>query len=183
MALFDVMTISVALALDASGVALSLGLDERITKGRKLLSIISFGFFQFLFVFIGGLFGYFFNTYIYSLPSIVGGIIILAVGILMFREGFSKEEKFDNIKWYIILILGISVSIDALVVGFSTFNNFLSNYILFKNSLIVGIITSLLTAIAFLISKTICKICFIKKYSDFLAGIILILFGIKMIFF
>ncbi len=183
MSLIEVLAISVALALDAFGVALSVAIDDRINKTKTLLLIFSFGFFQFLFAFVGGFSGNLFDKYIYTLPSLVGGIIILLVGIFMFKEGLSDEQKIKEIHWYIIIILGISVSIDALVVGFSTFNKLYSLYKLFIYSLIVGIVSWVLTAFSFLISKHVRRIHFVKEYSTFLGGVILILFGIKMIFF
>ncbi|MTI48271.1 MAG: hypothetical protein FH761_10540 [Firmicutes bacterium] len=178
----EVSAIGVALGLDAFGVGLSLGLDRRITKKLALLFVISFGFFQYFFVFIGGLVGNFFNTYIFAIPNVIGGIIILLVGILMFKEGLSQEEKFPRIHLTLIFILGICVSIDALVVGFSSFNIFYLKEVLFKNSIIVGFITAFLTGCAFIISKHIRKVNFVKEYAEFLGGIILILFGLKMIF-
>ncbi|EOD01041.1 manganese efflux pump MntP family protein [Caldisalinibacter kiritimatiensis] len=183
MSIIDIGAIAIALGLDAFGVALSLGFDKRMKRNRKILFIIFASFFQFLFVFLGGIGGELFNRYIYTLPNIVGGIIIIFVGILMIKEGLAEEDKIEKIHWVLIAVLGISVSIDALVIGFSTFNIFYDKFILFKNSAIVGIVTSILTFFAFIISKYIRKINFIRKYADLLGGIILILFGIKMILF
>lgn len=179
----EVLIISIALALDAFGVSLSLGLDKRITKKIAIFSIISSGFFQFLFAYIGGYFGCLFNRYIFTIPSMLGGIIIFFVGLLMIKEGFNKEESFKKLHLLVIIFLGMTVSIDALVVGFSTFNILVSKLILLKNSIIVGIVTSFLCLVAFFICKKIRRIDFFKEYADFLGGIILILFGIKMIFF
>lgn len=181
--IFDVFLISVALALDAFGVALSLGLDKKIKKNCVFFTIIIFGFFQFYFAFIGGYLGNLFNRYVFKLPSLVGGSIILLVGILMFKEGFNNKDKFNSLHYVLILILGVSVSIDALVIGFSIFNVFTSKLILFKNCIIVGFTTSIFTTISFFISKHIKKLKIIRDYADFLGGIILIFFGIKMIFF
>lgn len=183
MGFLEVSTIALALGLDAFGVGLSLGLDTRITRRLAFLFIVSFGFFQYLFVFIGGLAGNLFNTYIFAIPNIVGGVIILLVGMLMFKEGFAQEERIPRIHVILVLILGICVSIDALVVGFSSFNIFYFKKVLFTNSVIVGIVTSFLTTLSFIICRHIRKVNFIKEYADFLGGIILILFGLKMIFF
>jgi putative Mn2+ efflux pump MntP len=179
----DLGAISLALGLDAFGVALSLGLDKRINKIIALFFTFCAGFFQGFFVFAGGVAGEFFNRYICTLPHIVGGSIIILVGILMIREGFSDQEKIKKIHWLLIVILGISVSIDALVIGFSTFNVFYNKVILLEKSLVVSTITSIMTILAFFISRRIRIIHFFRKYADFIGGIILILFGIKMILF
>ncbi len=183
MSLIDVGVIAVALGLDAFGVGLSVGIDKKITKRVALLFILSFGFFQYLFVYIGGLAGNLFNTYIFTIPNVIGGTIILFVGILMFKEGLSQDKNIPKIHFLLILLLGICVSIDALVVGFSSFSIFYFKRILHKNSIIVGIVTSFLTGLSFYISKHIRKIRFVKEYAEFLGGIILIIFGLKIIFF
>ena len=183
MSCVDLSIISLALGLDAFGVALSIGLDKRITRKKAMAFIISFGFFQFLFASIGGIMGNIFNRYIFHLPSVIGGIIILLVGFLMFREGLSNQGKFIKLNCFMIILLGICVSIDALVVGFSILNNFNIIELILNNTALIGIITSFLTLNAFIVSRKAKKYEFIKKYADFLAGIILILFGLRMIFF
>jgi len=183
MSYIDLSMLSVALGLDAFGVAISLGLDKRMTKRKALAFIFSFGFFQFLFASIGGIIGNMFNKYIFNLPSVVGGIIILLVGILMLKEGLSKEEKIIELNFFMIILLGICVSIDALVIGFSAFDHYSIIKLIFNYTSIIGIVTSALTLSAFIICKNMRKNNFIKKYSDFLGASILIIFGLKMIFF
>ncbi len=183
MSIFGVGAIAVALGLDAFGVGLSLALDKRITKKIAFFCVLSFGFFQYLFVFIGGIAGNLFNTYIFMIPNIIGGIIILLVGLLMFKEGLSDNQRMPKIQMYVIIMLGVCVSIDALVVGFSYFNIFHLTKVLFKNAVIVGAITCFLTALSFVIGKHIRRIDFVKEYAEILGGLILILFGLKMIIF
>lgn len=183
MNLYEIGAISLALGLDAFGVGLSLGLDKRITRKLAFLFVLSFGFFQYLFVFLGGIAGNLFNTYIFMIPNVVGGVIILLVGVIMFKEGLSNDEGIPKIHLYLVIMLGICVSIDALVVGFSSFNVFHLTRILFRNSVIVGSVTCLLTALSFIISKYIRKVDFVREYAELLGGIILILFGMKMIIF
>jgi len=183
MSYIEVVIISIALGLDAFGVAVSLGLDRRINVRKALIFVFSFSFFQFLLVFSGGIGGNLFNKYIFTLPSVIGGIIILLVGILMVKDAFSEEKLVTKINWFVYIFLGLCVSVDAFVVGFSSFNELDDVFLLFDNSVIVGIITALLTILAFAISKKIRGMKFIKEYSDLLGGIILILFGIKMILF
>lgn len=183
MGVLELSAISIALGMDAFGVALSLGLDKRITKHIAFLAVLSFGFFQFFFVFLGGLSGNLFNRYIFTMPHIVGGSIILFVGILMIKEGLAKENTIPNIHLLLIITLGICVSIDALVVGFSTFNIFYFKKILLRNSIVVGGITAFLTGLSFLASKQLRQFPIIKEYSGLLGGIILILFALKMIIF
>lgn len=178
---YNLAIISVALGLDAFSIAFSVGLNKRTTRKKALITIIVFGFFQFLFVTIGGCFGGLFNMYIFHLSSKLGGIIVFLVGMLMFREGLSEEEKLSNLNFMIIVLLGICVSIDALVIGFTLFSDFNIETLILKNSSVVGLIASLLTAIGLIFSKKARKNYFLKNYATLIGGVILILFGIKMV--
>lgn len=182
MSFIELISISIALGLDASGVCVSLGLNRRINKKIAIYIIGVFAFFQFLLALIGGLLGYFFNSHIFNIPKQYGGIILLILGTLMVLEGFSKDNKSVKINWNLIVLLAISVSIDALIVGFSAFHHYSNTYILFEKSTIVGLVTAILCTIAFFISKHVRRVDFIKEYADFIGGIVLIIYGMKMIF-
>jgi putative Mn2+ efflux pump MntP len=179
--LYYILSIAFALSLDAFGVALSIGLNKGLGYRKKILFCISFGFFQFLFALIGALIGIIFNRFITSVPNLIGGMIVGAVGVMMIVEGFNKKEEniLFNPKMYIVL--GVSVSIDAMVVGFTALNS-LNFYQLMINCLIIGIVSLIMTGIAFIISRYLRKIKLVSRYAEYIGGIILIIFGLKMIF-
>ncbi len=108
-------------------------------------------------------------------------MIIAIVGVMMIKEGMENEGRCPllNIKMY--FLLGISVSIDAMVVGFATLGGTEVTK-LFMYTLIIGLVTLVMCTIAFIISKNLSKIEVISKYADYIGGIILILFGLKMMF-
>lgn len=181
MSFYSLSLIAIALSLDAFGVSISLGINESVKKNSKIIYAFSFGFFQFFFALAGSYAGFVFNSII-NVPKIIGGIVIIIVGAMMFKEGNSGSSDFlENKKTY--LILGISVSIDALVIGFTLLNNFTSNIVNFKNCLYIGIVTFIMSILAFLFGKSLKKIDVVKAYADYIGGVILILFGLKMIFF
>lgn len=179
----EVFLLGTALAMDALGITISLGLNSKVKRRNKIIFIMSFAFFQFLFALIGGIQGRIFNTYIISIPNIIGGIILFIMGFIMIIDGFKKDDSEDRIliNRSMYLILGASVSIDALVVGFTNFCkiNFL---IITLDSILIGLITLLICTMGFYFCKYIRKLKFIEKSSDFLGGIILILLAIRMIF-
>ncbi|WP_102399760.1 manganese efflux pump MntP family protein [Haloimpatiens massiliensis] len=182
MSFYELTLIALALSLDAFGVAISLGICN--LKFRKSIPYIaSFGFFQFFFAFVGAYAGILFNSYIAEMPKVIGGIIIVLVGILMLKEGFQHEEnKFiDSTKAY--FILGMSVSIDAMVIGFTVLNSIKSNWIILSDSLYIGFITAIMTTIAFSMCRYLKKIKTVSAYADYIGGVILIMFGLKMVFF
>lgn len=181
MTLYTILIIALALSLDAFGVALSIGLNCEVKTINKACFCLSFGFFQFLFAFLGAFAGVIFNTYIASIPSLIGGIVIAIVGALMIKEGMEEKEECILLKPQMYAVLGISVSIDALVVGFTALNT-LSTSLMLPYTILIGVITFILCIMAFILSKFLHKIQFICKYADYIGGVILILFGLKMIF-
>ena len=50
-------------------------------------------------------------------------MIISLVGVVMIREGFENKGKCPLLKPKMYFILGVSVSIDAMVVGFTALNS------------------------------------------------------------
>jgi manganese efflux pump family protein len=181
MSLYFILSIAFALSLDAFGVALSIGLNRGLGYKRKILFSISFGFFQFLFALLGGLMGIVFNRLITSVPSIAGGIVIAIVGVLMIKEGFSKDEKNMLLHSKMYIVLGISVSIDAMVLGFTILSS-LHIFELTMDCLIVGITSLVVTLVAFIISRYLKKIKLVSSYAEYIGGIILIIFGLRMMF-
>jgi putative Mn2+ efflux pump MntP len=182
MDLTELLLIALAVSLDAFGVALCIGLNDKANRTRKLLFAISFAFFQFLFSLLGGIGGKIFTENIANVPSVIGGVIIAVVGVLMIKEGMENEGECPILRPKMYLILGISVSIDAIVVGFITLSNIGAIYTLITYTLFIGAITLIMSIFAFIISKYLSKIELVGKYADYIGGVILILFGLKMIF-
>lgn len=183
MTLLDLLLIGLAVSLDAFGVALCIGLNNKIFKSKKIIFAIFFGFFQFLFSLLGGISGKIFTENIASVPEVIGGVIIAIVGVMMIREGMENKSNCPILHPRMYFILGVSVSIDAIVVGFITLSNIKVIYSLITYSLIIGTITLFMSIIAFIISKYLSKIEIVSKYADYIGGVILILFGLKMMFF
>ena len=183
MAFRSLFLIALALSLDAFSVAISIGLNNSIKRNKKIQFIISFAFFQFFFAMMGAYGGFLFNKYIVSIPEIVGGAVVSIVGILMLKEGFQSKKQHTLVKPGMVIILGISVSIDALVIGFTTLNNMRNTLDILYHTLFIGMVTLVLTSCAFIISRYLRKIYAVSKYADYIGGIILIIFGIKMMLF
>ena len=178
----DIILIAVALALDASGVSMGVACGTKLNMKNRISLILSFGFFQFLLALSGALLGNFINTRIIRISDIASGVIIFIIGIILFREGFKREEEciYRRLTFWTVAILGISVSIDALGVGFSIMHKEMFLNMLNK-SLIIGIVAAIFTMFSLYIIRYLKKIILIEKYSDFIAGITLIIFGINMI--
>lgn len=183
MTIEELLFIALAVSLDAFGVAIAIGLNKGAKTRQKLSFAISFGFFQFLLSILGGLGGKIFTENIACVPEIMGGIVIAIVGILMIKEGMTEKEENIVLTFKMYFILGISVSIDAIVIGFIAFSRIGNMITLTLFTAIVGMITFIMSILAFIIAKYLGKIHILRKYADYIGGIILIIFGLKMIFF
>ena len=183
MSLFELFSIAIALSLDAFGVAISIGLKYSLNASRKILTIVSFGFFQFFLSAIGLFIGTLFNQYVFNIPDFIGGLTVMIIGVLMIHESIQNKQESIIMKPGIFIILGISVSIDALMVGFTVISKATLIYAGFVHTIFIGLITLLMTIIAFFTAKHLKRIELIEKYSQHLGGVILILFGIKMLLF
>jgi len=182
MEVFSIIIIGVALAMDAFGASLSIGINSVIKKRKKIYYLISFGFFQFSLFFLGSMLGNFCNTYIISISNTLGGIVIAIVGILMIIDGVKNNKASILTKNSMVIFLGISVSIDAMVVGFTAFYEIKSGIVLFLYSILIGLITLFVCSIGFYICRYIRKLSLPCKYANFFGGFSLIVFSIKMIF-
>ena len=118
MSFVTIFITSIALAMDAFGVSLSLAISDS-SEDKKLKSkvIYLFGFFQFILAFLGGVLGFYFNNYVMVIPEKLLGMVIAIVGVLMIYDGKKKNNCKVTIKNGVIIFLGISVSIDALAVS------------------------------------------------------------------
>ena len=175
----SIFLIAIALAMDAFSVSLTKGFTQKNLKKSQILYYgLFFGFFQF----IMPVFGYFcissISALIESFASIIGFILLLAIGLNMIRESLfgDGEEITDNFSFKEVTLLAIATSIDAFAVGI-TFA-LLKDPILIP-SLIIGVV-----AFAF----SIAGIFIGRKLGDYLGnkfqivgGVILILIGIKIL--
>ena len=176
----NVAIIGGALAMDACGVALSIGINCQVTTSKKIRFILAFAFFQFFLAFVGAVADRYINSNIFALPSVIGGIAIVLVGLMMLKEGAEDQSDCILIRPFMEIILGISVSIDALVVGFTGLYS--RGNAIFTDGLLIGFITLILVTLAFLCSRILRKTPMVTKYADYLGGFVLVLFGLKMVF-
>lgn len=176
---WNVLLVGAALAMDASGVALSIGINCQVPGSRKIRFILAFAFFQFLFAFVGARLGLFINQSIAALPTMVGGIAIIIVGALMIREGAEDESECILIKPWMEVILGVSVSIDALVVGITALYS--RGDMIFTDGLLIGLVTFILVGLAFVLCRYLQDMPIVTRYADYIGGVILLLFGLKML--
>lgn len=171
----SIILTSVALAMDAFAVSLTIGLENKIKILSALKVGIWFGLFQGIMPLIGYLLSYKLNNLTLSINNFIGFLILFILGINMIIDSFKKEENISlNLNFKTMFILSIATSIDALAVGISfTLLNINIIYLV----IIISIITFILSFIGVFIGKFLGK-----KYKTkmiLIGGIILIIIAIK----
>ncbi|MCD7780476.1 MAG: manganese efflux pump MntP family protein [Candidatus Gastranaerophilales bacterium] len=178
MGIYEIIILSVALALDAMLVSFSYGL---IVKSKKLLNAlnlsVSFGFFQFIMPVIGWHLTGFIYDYIkiYSKWIVFG--VFMWLGLKFLKEGYSNENKDIQekcISFSCIICLALATSIDAFGAGVSI--RFTNTEIMLP-SVIIGIITFLLSCFGFFSAGIFCKLP--PKYISTAGAVLLIYLAVK----
>ena len=120
--IFEIVLISIGLAMDAFGVSIGKGLTMPVGEnGRKVTLAFLFGLFQFLMPLIGWLIGRQFIDVISDWDHWIIFGLLGYLGIAMIREGLSSDDEPapSLISLKHLLTLGVATSIDALAVGVS----------------------------------------------------------------
>ena len=118
--LISTFLIAVALAMDAFSVSMTKGFTQKqLTKSQILYYGLFFGGFQALMPILGFFCGNVIASIVESLASIIGFILLLAIGLNMIRESLTggDEEITDHFSFKEITLLAIATSIDAFAVG------------------------------------------------------------------
>lgn len=179
MGTWELVTISIGVAMDAFAVSICKGLS--VQKYRKGYSVITggyFGGFQAFMPLVGYIVGSCFQSVIEQIDHWVAFILLSVIGINMIRESRTEAEQLDaDFSVKAMLPMAIATSIDALVVGI-TFAFFEVN-IIFAVSFI-GIITFMLSAVGVKIGNTFGMRY--KSKAELAGGLVLIVMGIKTLF-
>ncbi|MGC8970935.1 MAG: manganese efflux pump MntP family protein [bacterium] len=175
----SIIFIAFSLAMDAFSVSVTSGITTRNIKYYQVLKMgFSFGLFQTFMPLLGWLAGSSLKVYISGIDHWIAFVLLSFVGIRMVYESLRGESQiinpFDN---KTLILLSISTSIDALVVGV-TFS-FLETSILLP-VLIIGIVTFTLSSIGILMGNGL-RHFFENAKVEIFGGLILIGIGIKIL--
>ena len=179
MTYFEIIIISISLAMDAFAVSISKGLTlKKFQISKALLAGIFFGIFQGVMPLIGYLVGSSFATYVTSFAHWIAFAILAFVGANMIKESFGEEEVDGDFSFKTMLMLAIATSIDALSVGVSFSMQEICTHILII-VLIIGVITFIISGLGVLIGSSFGSKY--KKPAEIAGGVILILIGLKIL--
>ena len=170
MSIFEIVLISIGLAMDAFGVSIGKGLTMPVGEnGRKVTLAFLFGLFQFLMPLIGWLIGRQFIDVISDWDHWIIFGLLGYLGIAMIREGLSDDDEEDDDKQFLgvweMVMLSVATSLDAMAV--------------WEASTMIGIITFGISLIGVYLGKFMGQ--FVGKYADIVGGGVLILIGTKIL--
>lgn len=185
MGIFELLLLSVGLAMDAFAVSICKGLSvKKLTAKECLLCGIWFGAFQGIMPFIGYLVGSRFEKWINIVAPWVAFILLSLIGFNMIREAFSEEEEEkEGFDVKTMFMMAVATSIDALAVGITFVAVPVS---VFDAGKMVNVLfaVSVIAVVTFIISVLGVKIgnMFGTRYkagAEVAGGTILIFIGVK----
>lgn len=179
MEIYEILLISIGLAMDAFAVSICKGLSMKKMNWKNAVIIaLYFGVFQALMPLIGYFLGMTFESIVTTFDHWVAFALLTLIGGGMIKESFDDEDekKNDRVDFKTMVVLAIATSIDALAVGI-TFAFFDVNIVLAVS--IIGIITFIISVLGVKIGNR-----FGDKYQNkaqLMGGIILVLLGFKIL--
>jgi putative Mn2+ efflux pump MntP len=177
----SIFIIALGLSADCFAVALSSSISKRgLSIWQGLRVSLFFGVFQAAMTILGWWAGSRIIEYIsaydhwlsFGLLSIVGGRMIWE----SLHEKESEHKTTDITRWWLLLVLSVATSLDALAVGLSF--AFLQVNIA-TASLTIGAVAFFITLAGFMAGKKLGEI--VGKRAEIIGGIILILIGIRIL--
>ena len=176
--IISIFLIAIALAMDAFSVSMTKGFTQKhLTKPQILYYGLFFGGFQALMPILGYFCGSFIASIVESVASIIGFILLLAIGVNMIRESLTGEDEItDEFSFREVTLLAIATSIDAFAVGIALA---LIKDPIVLSALIIGIVAFLFSVAGIFIGRKLGD--YVGDKFQILGGVILILIGIKIL--
>jgi len=179
MNMITILFIAFGLAMDAFAVSITNGITIKHQRINNALKIgIFFGSFQALMPLIGWLAGLRLRDFISGFDHWVAFGLLSLIGGKMIYEStkIGDDKEIRSLNLFVLLLLSIATSIDALAVGLS--------FAFLKISIatpiiVIGIVTFMLSFLGVLVGNRLGH--FFEKKMEIVGGIILIGIGIKIL--
>ena len=180
MDIITIIAIAVGLAMDAFAVSITSGTTIKRLKINHALQIAAFfGAFQAFMPVIGWLAGLGLISFISGIDHWIAFGLLVFIGCKMIYESIkieSREDKSNPLNFYVLLMLSVATSIDALAVGLS--------FAFLKISIatpiiIIGAVTFLLSFLGVFAGNKFGH--FFENKIEIVGGIVLIGIGLKIL--
>ncbi|MBW2222203.1 MAG: manganese efflux pump [Deltaproteobacteria bacterium] len=175
-----IIAIAFGLAMDAFAVSITSGITIKNLKINNALKIaLFFGLFQAIMPLVGWLAGLSLKDFISEIDHWIAFGLLSFIGCKMIYESItvqSNEKQIDPLNVYVLLMLSVATSIDALAVGVSF--AFLKVSIV-TPVIIIGTLTFLLSYLGVYIGDRIGH--FFENKIEIAGGLLLIGIGLKIL--
>lgn len=183
MGLFEIILISIGLAMDCFAVSLAGGIIVKKFEWKWVLRMaLLFGLFQGIMPLFGYLAGYFFKDLISTYDHWIALLILGFLGIKMIREGAAPQDEENErakqicpLSWASLLMMSIATSIDALATGIM--------FVSVPNILVFAVCIIAFVSFLFSVLGSYLGTHFGGKFNfriEILGGVILIAIGLKI---
>ncbi len=180
MPFIEVLLLALAMAMDAFTVCLvvaSAGQGEGSRSAFRLS--FHFGLFQFIMPVLGWLAGAEIERLIQSYDHWIAFTLLAVVGLRMIQSALSRQQearRSDPSRGWLLVVLSIAVSIDALAVGFTLG---LLGISVWYPALLIGIVTSALSLVGLRIGRGLGSR--LGRPFQIVGGLLLIGIGIRIL--
>ncbi|MGM0501237.1 MAG: manganese efflux pump MntP family protein [Bacillota bacterium] len=187
MELIELFVLGVALGTDAFSVSVAVGLN-RVNWGLIIKLSLTVALFHVLMPLLGinlaRILDYFFGQYYFEetleqITGVIGAGLLMILGMIMIVDS-RREDKYDNLyfDWsnWTIIILSLSVSIDALSVGFSLG---MMEVKVFLSCLVLGLLAGIMVVLGLLLGNKAGLI--LASQAQLVGGLALILLGVHFL--
>lgn len=183
MSYFELISLAVALALDAFAVAVATGVQLNCVSSTQTIRMsLAFGGFQAIMPLLGWLLGVSVKHYIESYDHWVAFVLLSIVGAKMIHEALGQKDEtectLDNTCGTRLLLLSIATSIDALAVGLSLA---VIDINIWMPATVIGLVCLAFTAIGLHLGKALGNIESIGRRAEIIGGIALIGIGLNIL--
>lgn len=175
----NLLGISVGLAMDAFAVSIAAGMSVSNVTPRHVFRIaFHFGLFQFMMPILGWGVGSTFSSYVAAYDHWLAFGLLSIIGGKMLLDACSRTEKkkSDPTRGWLLVLLSVATSIDALAVGFSM--AFLRISIVLP-CVVIGVVAASFSAVGIIFAKRVLRRW--RRAADALGGCILIAVGIRVL--
>lgn len=172
------LLMAAALGTDAMSLAIGIGLLG-ITRREGIRISLVIGLFHIFMPLIGTAVGGYFSRLAGGITRAIGAGIVAIIGIRMVWGCLTSAEKDQGAQWKVtgfsLLLLALSVSIDALSVGLGLGA---LGYNVYLTSLLFGIFGAGMTAAGLFLGQKMGAL--VGKYGELIGGGVLIILALKM---
>lgn len=180
MSLFTVSLIAIGLAMDCLAVAITSGLAiKKLHMHHALRIAFFFGFFQALMPIVGWFAGRGLKGFVSTWDHWIAFILLGGIGVKMIYEAQKlpdEKKDFNPLNFFVLLLLSLATSIDALAIGVSF--AFLQVR-LFISVILIGVITFLVSFSGVFLGHHTGH--FFENKMELAGGVILIIMAFKVL--